>query len=197
MLRRLRASDRPQEVIVVYFIVVTKLECLQFGDIRTTVDAMVSGATPWTNSTKPQYRHVQDRRKFTALMNHETCSSELSDDGIELVYLIKSAPENFERRAAIRKTWGKAGLDIPFTRTVFLVGLTSSNQTQERLRQEHLDNGRDLVQGDFADHYYNNTLKTMMALKWAATVCPRCGHLYFYSKLASPQWITRKKLGRF
>lgn len=141
----------------------------------------------WENTTEPQYRHVQDQRKFTALMNHEICSS---DDGIELVYLIKSAPENFERRAAIRKTWGKTGLDSPSTRTVFLIGLTSSNQTQERLRQEHLDHGMDLVQGDFADHYYNSTLKTMMALKWAATVCPRCGHLYFYSKLASHHGIT-------
>ena len=167
----------------------TKLGYLQFGDIRTTVDAMISGPIPtnWENTTEPQYRHVQDQRKFTALMNREICSS---DDGIELVYLIKSAPENFERRAAIRKTWGKTGLDSPSTRTVFLVGLTGSHQTQERLRQEHLDHGMDFVQGDFADHYYNNTLKTMMALKWAATVCPRCGHLYFYSKLASHHLIT-------
>jgi len=165
----------------------------QFGDIRTTVDAMISGPIPmnWENKTEPQYRHVQDQRKFTALMNHEICSS---DYGIELVYLIKSAPENYERRAAIRKTWGKIRLGSPSTRTVFLIGLTSSNQTQERLRQEHLDHGMDLVQGDFADHYYNSTLKTMMALKWAATVCPRAKYYCFFD---DDYYVSNRNLFKF
>ena len=53
----------------------------------------------------------------------------------------------FVRRDAIRKTWGyeKRFSDVPI-RTVFLIGQTDSRNIQDRLNDEHVKNGGDLVQ---------------------------------------------------
>ena len=32
---------------------------------------------------------------------------------------------------------------------------------------------RYFLQGDFIDSYYNNTIKTMMGLRWAVEACPK------------------------
>lgn len=60
-----------------------------------------------------------------------------SETGLRLVFVIKSAPEHFERRLAIRKTWGFEGRfsDVEIRR-VFMLGVRNNAQQQETIDKE-------------------------------------------------------------
>ncbi|XP_014279535.1 beta-1,3-galactosyltransferase brn [Halyomorpha halys] len=113
---------------------------------------------------------------------------------LTLVYIIKSAPDNFKRREAIRKSWGfeKRFSDVPIRR-VFMLGLPSSNDVQYKIDQESIEN-KDIVQANFVDAYYNNTIKTMMGMKWAVTKCNR-SKFYFFSD--DDMYVSTKNVLRF
>jgi len=89
-----------------------------------------------------------------------------------LVFVIKSAVPNFERREAIRQTWGyeKRFSDVDIRR-VFLLGRLPSLPEQELAVDREDDRYGDIVQADFIDSYGNNTLKTMSGLKWVVENC--------------------------
>lgn len=95
-----------------------------------------------------------------------------------LVFIIKSAMNHFDRRNAIRQSWGyeKRFSDV-IIRRVFVLGITDldnehNNELQHSIDAEH-ENYHDIVQANFIDSYFNNTIKTMMGIKWAVTHCPR------------------------
>lgn len=101
-----------------------------------------------------------------------------------LVFIIKSAMHHFGRRNAIRQSWGfeKRFSDV-IIRTVFMVGVADQASTQHRELQASIDIERDqyndIVQADFIDSYYNNTIKTMMAFRWVIEYCPRSRFFMF------------------
>lgn len=101
---------------------------------------------------------------------------------LNLVCLVKSAVPNFEKRKAIRNTWGSENQidDSVQIRTIFLLG-SPTNETYHLQRhiEEENDRFHDILQGDFIDEYYNNTIKTLMALHWAITFCTN-GEFYFF-----------------
>lgn len=99
---------------------------------------------------------------------------------IHLLVLVKSALNNFNRRRIIRKTWGFENRfsDVPI-RTVFILGKSFDTDLEKRIKEEHEQYG-DIVQYDFVDEYYNNTIKTMNAIKWASTHCNDT-RFYFFS----------------
>lgn len=105
-------------------------------------------------------------------------------DGPELLFVVKSAHRNAERRLAIRKTWGSESRFLDLTiRTVFLVGVAAPDSEEistetARLEKEHAIYN-DLVQADFIDTYFNLTLKTMSGLKWVVTYCPNARYVVF------------------
>lgn len=73
-------------------------------------------------------------------------------------------------------------------RTVFLLGQTENNETQDRITNEsRLHN--DLIQESFSDSYNNLTLKSVMMVKWINTNCMGKGtfsyesHICFLYKL--------------
>ena len=110
-------------------------------------------------------------------INKEKCENSQS---IRLAYIVKSAFENFEKRNAIRKSWGFESRfsDVPM-RTVFLVGNKLINsEMQEKLNKEN-EEFKDIIQGDFLDSYYNNTLKTMMGLHWTFHYCNNVKYFLF------------------
>jgi len=101
--------------------------------------------------------------------------------GLRLVYLVKSAVDHFEHRSAIRSTWGYEGRfsDVPI-RTIFLLGVDPSRpELQDKLAEEQRKFG-DVVQANFVDHYFNNTIKTMMGFKWVMENCLE-SQFYFFS----------------
>ena len=89
-----------------------------------------------------------------------------------LIY-IHTSPGNVKRREALRKTW----LDMKIyksdnMRAIFVMGLPNSlDEQKEIIEENHLYN--DIVQGDFQDQYHNLSIKSVMALHWVATYCPK------------------------
>ncbi|KAG7483874.1 hypothetical protein MATL_G00042850 [Megalops atlanticus] len=99
-----------------------------------------------------------------------------------LLFAIKSAPRNFERRQAIRETWGQegayeGGLKV---RMVFLLGKSSLDEPNlDQLLHYEAQHFKDLLQWDFQDSFYNLTLKENAFYSWALQ---RCSHVKFIFK---------------
>ena len=87
---------------------------------------------------------------------------------LRLVFLVKSAIGNTDKRAAIRKSWGneKRFSDV-------LVGQSLTNVKLQAEIEAELRLHNDIVQGDFDDTYFNNTVKTAMGLRWAVESCAK------------------------
>ncbi|XP_023698886.1 beta-1,3-galactosyltransferase 1-like [Paramormyrops kingsleyae] len=89
-----------------------------------------------------------------------------------VVLMVPVRPEDQEARDIIRRTWGSEST-VPgvVIRTLFLLGVTNSQETlQQKLiveGQEH----HDLLQFDFHDSYRNLTIKTMLMMEWLNTYC--------------------------
>lgn len=111
-----------------------------------------------------------------------------------LVLIVKSAMQHSERRNAIRTTWGyeKRFSDV-IMRTVFVVGVSGDVELQGRIEAER-DQYKDIVQAKFVDTYFNNTIKTMMGIKWAVQNCPRSK---FYLFVDDDYYISVKNILRF
>lgn len=62
-------------------------------------------------------------------------------------------------------------------KVVFLVGQTTSNETQAQIGLESEQYG-DVIQESFLDSYNNLTLKTIMMLKWVTVNCGDRGTCY-------------------
>lgn len=113
---------------------------------------------------------------------------------LRLVLIIKSAPDNFHLRSAIRITWGyeKRFSDVE-VRTVFLIGKTSSEVIQKSIDEEYRHYS-DIVQANFTDSYYNNTYKTMMGFQWANKYCTNSKYYMFVD---DDYYVSIKNVHRF
>ncbi|XP_037091053.1 beta-1,3-galactosyltransferase 1-like [Pollicipes pollicipes] len=89
-----------------------------------------------------------------------------------LLVLVTSAVDNWERRQAIRDTWGGGdALAEVGGRLLFLLGETEP-ESAAAIRAEAQEYG-DILQEAFRDSYRNLTLKTMMGLRWTAEHCDK------------------------
>lgn len=126
---------------------------------------------------------------------NKKCSESDYSGRLRLVYIVKSAINNFDRRLAIRNSWGfeKRFSDVPI-RTVFLLGIDPEDvDLQTDVEKEQQKYG-DIVQADFIDSYFNNTIKTMTGFKWAVTFCPDSK---FYMFSDDDMYISTKNVLRF
>lgn len=116
-------------------------------------------------------------------------------NNLRVVYLVKSAVNHFERRQTIRKTWGyeRRFSDVNI-RTVFLLGTIPEDKELEDKVDAEYKKHSDLVQGDFVDSYYNNTIKTMMGLRWAVEICPQSR---FYAFFDDDYYVSTRNVLRF
>lgn len=113
----------------------------------------------------------------------KTCEEKCKDlTSLGLVIIVKSALDNFERRQVIRNTYGDENRfpDINI-RTVFLLGIKdfSNEYNVQQSIDEESKTFRDIVQANFIDSYFNNTIKTMMGLTWVSKYCPYSKFYYF------------------
>lgn len=86
-----------------------------------------------------------------------------------ILVLINSAAASqfhYEKRMAIRNTWGRA-VDTNDWRITFFLGKTPSPQHDEKRLDEAKKYG-DIIIGDFPDTYRKITQKLMMAFHWAS-----------------------------
>ncbi|XP_044759995.1 beta-1,3-galactosyltransferase brn-like [Coccinella septempunctata] len=128
------------------------------GNVKFLVDQMLNGA----EFTPSNFYYF----KYKSNLSH-ICNS-----SVKLLFLVKSDPEHYEQRNVIRWTWGSSkqlegNVNI---KTVFLIG--ERELGDDRLNTE-FNTHNDILQGNFSDSYFNNTIKTMMGLKWAFEFCSK------------------------
>lgn len=161
------------------------------GDVSHYAEKMKNGERP---SVKPVYNHDYS---FYKTPNAKCLSQDASHyENLRVLYLVKSALPHFEQRNAIRKTWGfeTRFSDVPI-RTVFLLGSDPGDDESLQTRVEEEDRKfNDIVQGDFLDTYYNNSIKTMMGLRWGVEHCPKAR---FYMFVDDDYYVSTRNLLRF
>ena len=161
------------------------------GDITPFMEEMRSGGNP---SVEPINSHdylMIKQAKGKCIMD----KSEFKDKDIRVVYIVKSSLDHFKRREIIRKTWGyeKRFSDVTI-KTVFLLGSTETDpETMSKIQDESYKYS-DIIQGNFIDTYYNNTIKTMMGLRWAAELCHQARFFAFFD---DDYYVSTRNILRF
>lgn len=93
-----------------------------------------------------------------------------------LLLVVKTLVPHFERRQAIRETWGQVGaIANRLVATVFLMGNAMAEDRHPNLtpllRHEAAIHG-DILQWDYRDTFFNLTLKDVLFLDWFRSFCP-------------------------
>ncbi|XP_004708679.1 lactosylceramide 1,3-N-acetyl-beta-D-glucosaminyltransferase [Echinops telfairi] len=122
-------------------------------------------------------RSSEDARGFQYLINHE---DKCQGQDVLLLLFVKTAPENYKRRSAIRKTWGseayaRSQLNANI-KTLFALGTPPNPLERDELQRKLIWEDKlynDLIQQDFADSFYNLTVKLLLQFSWANTFCPQ------------------------
>ncbi|XP_070684454.1 N-acetyllactosaminide beta-1,3-N-acetylglucosaminyltransferase 2a [Pempheris klunzingeri] len=164
------------------------------------VNSVVSGDAElpdWLNDTgppnpcDPDYRvrtQISDYnslpRRFQDFLLHMRCRTypvlinqpHVCDEKPFLLLAVKSLIPHFDRRQAIRQTWGRAGVLANRTvATVFLLGNTLSVDHYPDLLGmlgHEAELHKDLLQWDYRDTFFNLTLKEVLFLEWFSQNCP-------------------------
>lgn len=100
----------------------------------------------------------------------DSCSSRVN----LLAIVVSSFVSNFNNRRAIRRTWASQ-VKLEFRRKVclfFLTGKTDDKNVQSKLLEE-TNKFDDMIQADFYDSNYNESLKSLAILEWKARFVPR------------------------
>ncbi|KAM9727919.1 N-acetyllactosaminide beta-1,3-N-acetylglucosaminyltransferase 2 isoform 1-T2 [Menidia menidia] len=107
---------------------------------------------------------------------------ELCRDPPFLLLAVKSLAPHFDRRQAIRQSWGRAGAIANRTVvTVFLLGNATAVDHHPDLSEMLLYEGlrhRDIVQWDFRDSFFNLTVKEVLFLDWIQARCPDAAFIF-------------------
>lgn len=92
-----------------------------------------------------------------------------------LLLAVKSLAPHFDRRQAIRQSWGQAGVIANKTVvTVFLLGnATSVDHHPDLSEMVHYESShhKDIIQWDFRDSFFNLTVKEVLFLEWIQARC--------------------------
>uniref|UniRef100_M4AYR2 Hexosyltransferase n=1 Tax=Xiphophorus maculatus TaxID=8083 RepID=M4AYR2_XIPMA len=132
-----------------------------------------------------------------------------ADKDVLLLVFVKSFPENFERRNAIRTTWGNEGyiqntLGVT-VKVLFALGTVRRKKT-EPLWSNKSDSGfrrklvhedavyGDLIQKNFKDSFHNLTLKLIMQYHWMHS---RCAHARFFMTTDDDVFVHMPNLVRY
>ncbi|XP_041978362.1 beta-1,3-galactosyltransferase brn-like isoform X1 [Aricia agestis] len=114
---------------------------------------------------------------YRYLTNSGKCSTL---EKLDLFIVVKSAMDHFDQRDAIRKTYGQEHF-MPgrIIKTLFFLGTEGHRtQTQQKIDEE-MAQYKDIIQMDFHDAYFNNTIKTMMSFRWLYEHCSIADHYLF------------------
>lgn len=160
------------------------------GDIRRYVHQVRHGQVP---DVPPVNVY-----NFTLLYNpQQKCKDQEFEVKPQLLFLVKSAMNHFKRRNAIRSSWGhERRFSDVLIRTVFLLGSGHSDESAkyQNLIDIEANNFEDIVQANFIDSYYNNTLKTMSGIRWAVENCPSAR---FYMFVDDDYFVSTKNVLRY
>ncbi|XP_059173037.1 beta-1,3-galactosyltransferase 5-like [Physella acuta] len=97
-----------------------------------------------------------------------------ADDPINVLFVVPSAPTNFQRRENVRVSSRGRYVQNPQNKAklLFFIGrpVENNEEVQDQIDEESEKYG-DIVQESFVDVYRNITLKAMSMLKWTSTFC--------------------------
>lgn len=176
---------------------------LAASNSNNTSDDDVRPVPDWLNDTglnpdpcQPDYRvttHVKDYnslpprfkdfllymrcRSYPLVVDQpHVCQTTRTGEPPFLLLAVKSLAPHFDRRQAIRQSWGRAGVLANRTVvTVFLLGNTTAADhhpdLSEMLRYENAHH-RDILQWEYRDSFFNLTVKEVLFLDWMTTRCP-------------------------
>ncbi|XP_062916055.1 N-acetyllactosaminide beta-1,3-N-acetylglucosaminyltransferase 2-like [Mobula hypostoma] len=143
----------------------------------TSLGAEIPDVHTYSEAHRDFAYYVSCRDHPQRINHRDKCSG-----GVFLLLAVKSRAANFDRRQAIRVTWGReASVRGVGVRTVFLVGSTSDLGQGPDLQQllsyeDHLHG--DILQWEFKDTLFNLTLKDNLFLKWATAHCPSVQYVF-------------------
>ncbi|XP_071335934.1 N-acetyllactosaminide beta-1,3-N-acetylglucosaminyltransferase 2 [Trachinotus anak] len=93
-----------------------------------------------------------------------------------LLLAVKSQVSHFDRRQAIRQSWGQAGVIANQTVvTVFLLGnatVWDHHPDLSHSLQDESTRHQDIIQWDYRDSFFNLTVKEVLFLEWIQARCP-------------------------
>ncbi|KAL2086495.1 hypothetical protein ACEWY4_017554 [Coilia grayii] len=99
-----------------------------------------------------------------------------------LLLAVKSLVPHFDRRQAIRETWGRAGVvGGRKVVTVFLLGNATATDHFPDLSgmlQREAEMNRDILQWDFRDTFFNLTAKEVLFLEWLSGNCAGARYVF-------------------
>uniref|UniRef100_A0A183C8A6 SSD domain-containing protein n=1 Tax=Globodera pallida TaxID=36090 RepID=A0A183C8A6_GLOPA len=137
------------------------------------------------------------------------CRQNLLNQKRSVLIIVKSAPDRLERRDAVRATYGALKRYPPASadgraedagasfrlRTIFVLGRppntaapASAAAQMDALEREAAAHG-DLLVGDFADTYFNNTLKFVHSVRFARHHCAPLGNPVPYTLLLDDDYL--------
>ncbi|TKS74168.1 Lactosylceramide 1,3-N-acetyl-beta-D-glucosaminyltransferase A [Collichthys lucidus] len=122
---------------------------------------------------------------YPYLIDHpRKCVDRRSRSSILLLLFVKSSPENFERRQAIRDTWGnesfvwsELGANV---RVLFALGVHPDAERRPSVQRALFQEDRvygDLIQQNFLDTFHNLTAKLVLQFHWGHKYCPHARFL--------------------
>lgn len=126
---------------------------------------------------------------YPYLINHpDKCRGGGGDgkslDDVLLLLFVKSSPENFKQRQAIRDTWGNESFVLSelgaSVKMVFVLGVHPHAQQRSNVQKALLQEDkayRDIVQQNFLDTFHNLTAKLILQFHWGYKYCPQAHFL--------------------
>ena len=134
--------------------------------------------------------------------NKDLC---MTSDELLAIIIVHTAPKNYNKRMAIRKSWANNSYysELGTVRTLFLLGQVMNESLQEEIDREFKVHS-DLLQGNFIDSYYNITLKGIMAYKWLYERCSNVKiilkvdddviiNMFTFLKYFAPKFLKKEK----
>lgn len=136
---------------------------------------------------EPECKDQWDDRQVKNTLSMHTAKID-NDSPITIIVIVRSAVNNYAVRNAIRQSWylNKTVDGLVSFKTVFMVGACGEQNPpplstlhtawsieicKAAIHNESKRYG-DIVQSSGVDNYYNNTLKTAMALRYVVERCP-------------------------
>ncbi|XP_074539864.1 N-acetyllactosaminide beta-1,3-N-acetylglucosaminyltransferase 2a [Halichoeres trimaculatus] len=178
-----------------------RLDLLSNPNVNSVLSAIE--LPDWLNDTgptdpcEPDYRvrrQILDYNvlpgRFQDFLLHMRCRTypvlidqpRVCEDTPFLLLVIKSLMPHFDRRQAIRETWGRAGVFANQTvATVFLLGSTLPSDHHPDLQGMLHHEGalhKDIIQWDYRDSFFNLTVKEVLFLEWFSQNCSQAKFVF-------------------
>ncbi|KAL4641428.1 N-acetyllactosaminide beta-1,3-N-acetylglucosaminyltransferase 2 isoform X1 [Arapaima gigas] len=179
-----------------------KLDFLHNPILKMKNDSVAVQAA-WLHNRAQQESCKQDKRVHTQVKDYNTLPARFKDfllymrcrtypmvvdqpqvckDKPFLLLAIKSLAPHFDRRQAIRQTWGRAGQMANRTiATVFLLGNATSLDhfpNLWHLIQQESSVHKDLLIWDYRDTFFNLTIKDVLFQEWIGLRCPEVSFIF-------------------